>query len=591
MITSSLNTRIIELNSLTTVKLLGRCGLLGLLVAALTFVAPARAVVVNSDRAAVLAAFEAEFNRTEPASAWAGSQTACTPGLTTNDYQLSVLQRVNWYRAQAGLPPVAYASQNTAAAQAAALYQSRAKTLSHYISDGTPCYSSAASEGSMRSNLALGSSGVRAIDLYIVDPGANNTAVGHRQWILGRTLGDIATGDVEASDGYVAANALYVVGASVPAVTPRDGFVAWPSPGYFPDAVVPERWSFAPAETVNFSSAQVTLQGPSGIVPTTIVHNSSYLVFETKVSSSVKSDTTYSVVITGVSDGRTRTYDVTLVDANAAPRSTGSGLYGASTCAPVGATVASESFTDPDGDAVTVTLVSGEGDTDNSKFTVTPKGAVSIASELSIEQTSYQVRLRATDARGAIAEKKVTFSLTPARSATKPCSVRNVRATRNGQKIAVSWDHPVVGTGFNYVVFVNSSGGFCETTRTSCTVIAKNADSYLIQVYADSGSELSSPAEITLSGDGDGSSTSTTTSVQSGAKTLKRSKAYTITKVMKIPAGTRAFKTSGPCKMSSTKTSLLTTSKKGTCKVAVTTSRKVKGKTVKTTTRATFKVA
>lgn len=578
------------LSSVTAVKLLGRCGVVAAVVALLPFVAPARAVVVNADRAAVLAAFEAEFNRTEPASTWAGSQTTCTPGSTTTEYQLSVLQRVNWYRAQAGLPPVTYASQNTAAAQAAALYQSRSRTLSHYISDGTPCYSSPASEGSMRSNLALGSSGVRAIDLYIVDPGASNTFVGHRQWILGRTLGDIATGDVEAADGYSAANALYVVGTTVPAATPRDGFVAWPSPGYFPDAVVPERWSFTPTETVNFSAAQVSLTGPSGAVPTTIVHSDSYLVFETNVPSSVKADTTYRVTITGVSDGRTRSYDVTLIDANSAPRSAGSGSYGASTCSPVGATVATESFTDPDGDAVTVTLVGGDGDADNSKFTLSPKGAVLIATELPIDQTTYQVRLRATDARGAMVEKQVKFSLTSARSATKPCSVRNVRATRNGQKINVSWDHPVVGTGFNYVVFVNSGGGFCETTSTSCTITAKKADSYVVQVYADSGSEISSPAEITLSGNGDGSSTSTTASVPSGAKTLKRSKSYSISKVMKIPAGTRAFKTSGPCKMSSTKKSLLTTSKKGTCNVSVMTSRKVKGKTVRTTTRATFKV-
>ena len=571
-------------------KKLGRVVALGLAATVVPFVAPARAVVVNSDRAAVIAAFEAEFNRTEPISAWAGSQTACTVGSTSGAYQQSVLQRVNWYRAQAGLPPVTYASQNTAAAQAAALYQSRSRTLSHFISDGTPCYSSAASEGSARSNLALGSSGVRAIDLYIIDPGANNTFVGHRQWILGRTLGDIATGDVEAVEGYSAANALYVVGTTVPAATPRDGFVAWPSPGYFPDAVVPQRWSFTPTETVNFSAAQVTLTGPTGTVPTSIVHADSYIVFETNVSSSVTTDTTYRVTITGVSDGRTRSYDVTLVDVNAAPRSSGSVSYSESTCAPIGAKVAAETFADVDGDAVTVTLVSGEGDTDNSRFTVSSKGVISIASELPSDQTSYRVRLRATDARGAMLDKQVTLSLTSARSATKPCSVRNARATRSGQKITVSWDHPIVGSGLNYLIYVNSGSGYCETKSTSCTITAAKADSYLIQIYAKSGSEWSTATELTLTGSGSGSSTPTTTPAPPAVTTLKRSKTYTITKVMKIPVGTRTFTTSGPCKMSRTKKSLMTTSKKGTCKVAVTTSRKVKGKTVKTTTRASFRI-
>lgn len=98
---------------------------------------PASAVD-NSARQAVIDAYSTEFNRMEPASGWAGDQETCTAGSTVSAYKTSVLQRVNWYRAQAGLAPVILSAQNTAAAQAAALYQSRQGSLSHVISAGTP---------------------------------------------------------------------------------------------------------------------------------------------------------------------------------------------------------------------------------------------------------------------------------------------------------------------------------------------------------------------------------------------------------------------------------------------------------------------
>lgn len=552
---------------------------------------PATAVVSNSSRQSVIDAYNIEFNRIEPASGWSGDQTTCNAGSTVSAYKTSVLQRVNWYRAQAGLGPVTLSAQNTAAAQAAALYQSRQGSLSHVISGGTPCHSSEASTGSLRSNLALGMSGVGAINGYITDDGSNNTAVGHRAWIFSRTLGTVATGDVERKDGYLAANALYVVGDTVPAVTPRDGYVAWPNPGYFPDAVLPQRWSFHPVESVDFSSAQVTLTGPSGAVATTVVHRSGYLVFETPVAASVTADTTYSVTITGASGGRSWTYGVTLVDVNTPPRYTGASGWSRSTCAAVGTVVRKPSFTDDRG--FTATLVEGPGDTDNQKFVIAANGTISTAVELPLDQTQYSVRVRATDTDGAVVETTEGFTLTAAATSSTPCPVRSVRATNTGGKLAVSWDAPRTGDGHSYSVFTDPPTAGCSTGKTTCTISVQSTRAYRISVYAVRNSVLSDVVSLDVpaggsAGETDSSVPSVTTTVPA-PKTLRRATRYPLSRVMKIPAGTRVTSTTGRCRMLGDKKTLLTTTA-GTCRVAVTTSRRLNGRTVRTVTRAVFKV-
>jgi uncharacterized protein YkwD len=547
---------------------------------------PASAVD-NSARQAVIDAYGTEFNRMEPASGWAGDQETCTAGSTVSAYKTSVLQRVNWYRAQAGLAPVTLSAQNTAAAQAAALYQSRQGSLSHVISPGTPCYSSEASTGSLKSNLALGMSGVGAINGYITDDGSNNTAVGHRAWIFSRTLGTVATGDVQRKDGYWDANALYVVGDTVPAVTPRDGYVAWPNPGFFPDAVLPQRWSFHPVESVDFSSAQVTLTGPSGAVATTIVHRSGYLVFETPVSGSVTADTTYSVAITGAGGGRSWSYSVTLVDVNTPPRYTGASGWSRSTCTAVGTVVRKPGFTDDRG--FTASLVEGPGDTDNAKFAIAADGTISTAVELPLDQTKYSVRVRATDKDGAAVETIEGFTLTAAAASTTPCPVRSVRATNSGGKLTVSWDPPRAGDGLGYSVYTDPPTMGCSTTKTTCTITASSSKKYVVKVYATKNSFLSQDVSLEVPAATDGTAT-TTTSPGTTTKSLKAGTRYSLSKVMRIPAGTRVVSTSGRCRMLRDKKTLQTMSA-GTCKVTVRTSRKTGGRTVRSTTRATFTVA
>ena len=526
--------------------------------------------------------YNAEFSRIEPASSWNGDRSSCNGGTTANDYQTSVLSRVNWYRRTVGLNAVTYDSAAQQKVQAAALYQSVAGKLSHYIEPGTTCYSDAAADGSMTSNLALGVHGTRAIDMYIVDPGPNNAAVGHRRWIMSPTLKAVATGDIEASGSFYAANALSVVGDTVPSVVPVGTPITWPSAGYFPDALVPARWSFTTAqESGTFTNATVTVTGPAGPVATTVEFTSNgTIVFLPGVTSRVSADTTYRVDISGVT-GASRSgynYEVTLVDVNEAPRFGGSSGYRVPNCSPIGTDVIRPIVLD-DSAATNLSLIAGLGDTDNRYFKINGL-YVSIATELPAAQSSYSGRVRATDTQGAAVETTLAFTLPAADTEDVTCPVRNVTVTDVAGAVKVSWDAPKGPTGGTFHIATDPDGGYCKTTALSCTLNnLTKAKTYTLKVYYSRGSWWSDSVTVTHTVGG-------TSTVKSTLPELKRKRTYTLAKIMTIPAGTKRYSVSGPCKLNRGRTKLTTTSRAGRCTVKIVAKTSRNGKT-KTTTRTT----
>lgn len=226
------------------------------------------------DRDAVVASWETEFGRTEPAMGYTGNVDTCTPGTTSQEFRDSVLQRVNWYRRMAGLATVAENATFTDHNQQAATMMSAEGSLSHGPGTGWACYTNDGASAAGKSNLALGLAGVGAIDAYMQDFGASNTKVGHRRTILYPQVQEMGTGDVPFGSGNWASNTLYVFDSNLwnqrPDVREERDFVAWPPSGYVPAETVWGRWSFSLARA-DFSTASITVTDDDGPVQVEIL--------------------------------------------------------------------------------------------------------------------------------------------------------------------------------------------------------------------------------------------------------------------------------------------------------------------------------
>ena len=179
------------------------------------------------------------------------------------------------------------------AARGAALMFTANNFLSHRPGSHWDIFTPQGWNGAYYSNIALGYWGPGAIDAYMADESEGLETVAHRRWVLFPPLKEVATGDVPETVGkykYPAANALYVMDefqvkgkgkaeklmeklvgkGAVDRAGLRAGervekakFVAWPGDGYFPDPIVPERWSLSYPEA-DFSKAKVTVTNDFG---------------------------------------------------------------------------------------------------------------------------------------------------------------------------------------------------------------------------------------------------------------------------------------------------------------------------------------
>ena len=193
---------------------------------------------------------------------------ACFAGTNSPDFNDAVQRRINWFRAMAGIPAnVTFNPANNANDLLGALIMSASTVasgtnLSHTPTNGGvwQCWSSAGSNACNNSNLALGTDGADAVTSYIQDAGGNNTAVGHRRWILYPQTQVMGTGDIPQQGSFYAANAVWVFDANFTNTRPatRANFIAWPPSGYVPKQVVFPRWSFA-FTNANFTGATLNM--------------------------------------------------------------------------------------------------------------------------------------------------------------------------------------------------------------------------------------------------------------------------------------------------------------------------------------------
>jgi uncharacterized protein (TIGR03437 family) len=293
--------------------------------------AAAVSAIDTSNRATVQQSFNSVFVPTQNISlGFTGNVATGLAGTTSVAYRDAVSTRVNWFRAMAGIPGnITLDDVYNGKAQQAALMMSANNQLNHYPPSSWLYYTSAGAEAARNSNLCLGynlTSDPGCIAAYISDTGSNNTAVGHRRWILYPQTRVMGTGDVQGGN-FSYANDLWVFdgnfGAARPAV--RDDFVAWPPPGFVPYQVVYPRWSFS-YPSADFSAAAVSIQRSGVIVPVMIEpvangYGENTIVFlpqsPTPFFNSVEGDTRVDVTISNVRIGgvpRSFTYTVTIFD-------------------------------------------------------------------------------------------------------------------------------------------------------------------------------------------------------------------------------------------------------------------------------------
>lgn len=232
-----------------------------------------------NSRADMLDFYWTVLARPYPATGWNGSLSPMNPGSSSEQWRRREYSQLNAYRAIVSLPAVAEDIARLDAQQEAALVLAvNNRGLSHAIDSSWVGYSAVASATLQVSNLtnfdpSTTQSFKGAVDAFIYDGGDNNVVtVGHRANMLHFTSTIAALGvarNMASRPTDFATMAVQPFSKIVGTAKATD-FVAWPSPGFFPIALLrprPDlgsarmRWSFNPAVTVsegNFSAASIT---------------------------------------------------------------------------------------------------------------------------------------------------------------------------------------------------------------------------------------------------------------------------------------------------------------------------------------------
>jgi hypothetical protein len=184
---------------------------------------------------------------------WSGDVASCDPGDLSAPGRDNALKLVNLYRFLAGMPAVAMDDSFNQLAQECALLQSANNDLSHDPPTTWNCYTQEAADAASHSSISSGK-GVRSIDGYMSDGGANADTMGHRRWIFANYIGPVGFGSATSSCFYQPAGSMNA----------KLTFVAWPPPGPVPLAALTTTkadtagWTIQ-SDSVDLSTATVTV--------------------------------------------------------------------------------------------------------------------------------------------------------------------------------------------------------------------------------------------------------------------------------------------------------------------------------------------
>ncbi len=161
---------------------------------------------------------------------WDGAIAGCLAGSLSDNAIENTLRVVNLYRFLAALPPVVVNAKKNADAQACALLMRANKKLSHTPPKSWKCWTSAGAAAAKKSNISTAPA-VRSVDRYMIDSGSHNAVtLGHRRWILSRTLGPIGVGSTASGS-----SCLHVIGGKGKV---KVAYTPWPPAGPVPLAAM-----------------------------------------------------------------------------------------------------------------------------------------------------------------------------------------------------------------------------------------------------------------------------------------------------------------------------------------------------------------
>lgn len=262
----------------------------------------------------------------------APNPTTCSPGTLKASVKAQFLADLNRIRALHNLPAVTYSSAEDQQSADSSMIMAVNRSLSHTPPTGWTCYSASGNSGAGSSNLIGGWGSGLGFDteddylaLWLNEGGSAD--IGHRRWILSPFLGKTAYGRVayqSASGDRVSTGTMRVFsftgGVTVPAGIPA--FVAYPfgdypiryfRPGdYLSFTAVPNTSNNFANNTVRYTSATITVTGPSGALPVSNVSSDTdgYGVpnnVQWRVAG-LQSNVTYTVQISGVTGSTQSSY-------------------------------------------------------------------------------------------------------------------------------------------------------------------------------------------------------------------------------------------------------------------------------------------
>lgn len=162
---------------------------------------------------------------------FSGDVKTCGQGDLDKEGRERALRILNLYRYLADLPEVTLDPELNAKTQRCAELMGANNDISHYPPKTWKCWTEDGAEAAVESNLSTAPA-ILAVDRYMVDEGAvNKPKLGHRRWILGKTLGPVGIGsttDTLDADGQ--ASCMWITGKG----DAKYEWMAWPPNGKMP---------------------------------------------------------------------------------------------------------------------------------------------------------------------------------------------------------------------------------------------------------------------------------------------------------------------------------------------------------------------